>query len=115
MDTLEIPIFKSTYDLYRDFYDRLKRFPKSDRHAVGARCEESLNEILATLFRAGSVGRAEKAGHLDRASIQLNMLRIHLRLAKDVRALDLKSYVALQAKVDEIGRMLGGWRRSAAP
>ncbi len=48
----------------------------------------------------------------QRASLKLNMLRVSIRLMKDVKAIDSKKYVALESVVDETGRMLGGWIRS---
>lgn len=35
-----------------------------------------------------------------------------IRLAKDVQALDNKKYLQLEQALQEIGRMLGGWRKS---
>lgn len=32
---------------------------------------------------------------------------------KDIKTLDIKKYVTIEASIDEIGRMLGGWIRSA--
>ena len=47
-------------------------------------------------------------------SADLDMLRVFLRLAFDVKILDQK-YVAIQQALDEIGRMLGGWLKSVRP
>lgn len=112
MDTLEIPIFKKTYELYKEFYVRRKQFPKTDRYVLGQQCEVTINDIMRAFFRAGGASKQEKAAHLDRASVDLNMLRIYFRMAKDLRAIDMKTYVGLEERVDDIGRQLGGWRKS---
>jgi hypothetical protein len=39
------------------------------------------------------------------------MLRILLRLCNDMRYLDHKGYEHAARRIDEAGRMLGGWRR----
>ena len=44
----------------------------------------------------------------------LNRLRFLLRLAKDLRLLTVDSYGHVAEQVDEIGRMVGGWRKAAA-
>lgn len=44
--------------------------------------------------------------------VKLNVLRVLIRLTKDVKAIDNKKYIALETNIDEIGRMLGGWIRS---
>ncbi len=112
IDTLEIPIFQKSYELYKELYLALKQFPKPDRYAVGQKCELLLSDLLDLLFQAGSLPKAQKSPYLDRASAKLNLFRIQLRLARDIRALDQKKYLALQAETDEIGRMLGGWKKS---
>ncbi len=44
--------------------------------------------------------------------IRIDMLRVFLRLTSDIKAINQKKYLALQAPLDEIGRMLGGWIKS---
>ena len=42
----------------------------------------------------------------------LALLRLHLRLAEEKRVLNLDQYVYAMESMDEIGRQLGGWRKS---
>ena len=60
---------------------------------------------------SGEQGR-EKMLSLKQASSNLNLLRVLLRLLKDIKAIDSKKYIAIENIIDEIGRMLGGWIRS---
>jgi len=56
--------------------------------------------------------KVEKLSVLVRASMKLNLLRTFVRLLKDTSVINAKKYIFLQANMDEIGRMLGGWIRS---
>lgn len=112
MNEFDIPILKKTYELYKEFYVYCKSFPKQDRYVLGQKCEDIIAEILQYLLSASGLPKAEKIPELDKASAKLNLLRVYIRLAKDIRALDNKKYVALQTYIDEIGRMLGGWKKS---
>lgn len=114
MDQFDIPIFKKLYELYREFYAALKRFPKSDRYAIGQTCQTTIAEVMEHVIRASRLPRQEKVAPLDHASTKLDILRVYIRVAKDTRALDVDTYVALQERIDEIGRMLGGWKRSSS-
>jgi len=49
---------------------------------------------------------------LEKTSIELNFLRVCIRLMKDIKAIDAKKYIVIEANLDEIGRMLGGWIKS---
>lgn len=112
MDEFDVPVFKKSYELYKDFHICLKEFPKVERYSLGQKCEAALLEVLESLLRASGLPRGEKLPHLEQASAKLNVFRVHLRLAKDIRALDARRYVVFQETSDEIGRMIGGWKRS---
>jgi len=51
----------------------------------------------------------EKLSVLEEASHKLNVVRIFIRLSKDTEVIDFTKYEDFQNRVDEIGRMLGGW------
>ena len=61
---------------------------------------------------AGNNQREKKLPLLEKAIVSLDLLKILIRLAKDIQALDNKKYIQLEQSLLEIGRMLGGWKRS---
>lgn len=113
MDSFDVPIFKKTYDLYKEFYICLKSFPKQDKYSLGEKCNLVLIEILECLLEVGSLRGPEKISCLEKVSTKLNLFRVYIRLAKDIKVLDSKNYILIQEVVSEIGRMLGGWIRFA--
>jgi hypothetical protein len=112
MSDTDIPIFKKTYDLYKTFYGYRLDIPKQDRYTIWQKCEESLLEVLEGILLASQMSQMEKLPVLEKTSVKLNLLRVFVRLMKDVRAIDNRKYLAIEASLDEIGRMLGGWIRS---
>ncbi len=113
MEEFDIPIFKKIYELYRNFYSFRNSIPKQDRYTLWQKCENILLEILENILLASQMSKKEKLPVLEKTSLQLNLFRIFVRLAKEVRAIDSKKYVLLQNNTDEVGRMLGGWIRSS--
>jgi hypothetical protein len=112
MNEFDIPIFKKSYDLYKIFHGYHQLIPKKDRFTTYERAENVLLDMMTSIFRASTQSKKEKVFILDEASTQLNLFRVFIRLMKDVKSLDNKKYTVIQAEVDEIGRMLGGWIRS---
>lgn len=112
MNDLDIPIFKKTYDLYKDFYAMRLSVPKQDRYVLWQRCEDLLIDVLEGVLLASQQSKVEKLPTLERSSVKLNFLRVCIRLMKDIKAIDNKRYVIIEANLDEIGRMLGGWMKS---
>ena len=112
MNDFDIPIFKKTYDLYKTFHEYRKVVPKQDRFTIFERSESAVLEVLECIMQASSESNKEKLPTLERGSLKLNMLRVFVRLMKDIKTIDGKKYTNLESVIDEIGRMLGGWIRS---
>ena len=112
MNDLDIPIFKQTYELFKLFHDYRKAVPKQERYTLFERCENLIMEVSEGIIQAGTEQKLNKISTLEKVSLKLNMLRVFIRLMKDIKALDNKKYVVLENIVDEIGRMLGGWIKS---
>lgn len=112
MNDLDIPIFKKSYDLYKDFYNLRLSVPKQDRYTLWQKCESLLIDVLEGIIFASQQSKAEKLPTLEKTSVKLNFLRVCIRLMKDVKAIDAKKYIIIEANLDEIGRMLGGWIKS---
>ena len=113
MNDFDIPIFKKTYDLYKTFYGWRTVIPKQDRYGVWQRCEELVLNLLEALLKASQLLKAEKIHVLEKASFDLNMLRVFVRLSKDTKVIDNKKYIELEGVIDNIGQQLGGWIKSS--
>ena len=112
MQEFDIPIFKKTYDLYKLFHELRNKANKQDRFTIFAKTENILLNIIEGILEASELNKNEKLPILKKTSTKLNMLRVFVRLMKDTKSVDLKSYSHLEENVDEIGRMLGGWIKS---
>ncbi|MFA5358810.1 MAG: diversity-generating retroelement protein Avd [Patescibacteria group bacterium] len=109
---IDTPIILKTYELYKIFYGYLELFPKKDKYALGGKCEEYILEIMELLI-ATSVGvRTDKSRLIQQASLKLDILKVFIRLVKDLNLLEDKKYIILQQQIQEIGRMIGGWQKS---
>lgn len=112
MNDFDMPIFKKTYDLYKTFHEYRRVVPKQDRFTIFERSEAAILEVLECIMQASGESKKEKLPTLERGSLKLNMLRVFIRLMKDIKTIDGKKYMNTEAAIDEIGRMLGGWIRS---
>ncbi len=112
MSELDIPIFKKSYDLYRVFYSYRLDVAKQDRYTLWQKCEDGLLFVIEYILLASQSSTKDKLPILERASVRLNLLRVFVRLMKDVKAIDDKKYLVIEQGLDEIGSQLGGWIRS---
>lgn len=106
---LDAPIFVKLYDFYLQVTQVIVRFPKTKRYTLGQRIDETTLEMFGILFSLPLA--SEKVIPLGQVSCRLDLLKVLLRLAKDTQSLPINQYLALEAQLQEIGKMLGGWIR----
>ncbi|MEK7638152.1 MAG: four helix bundle protein [Patescibacteria group bacterium] len=66
-------------------------------------------EIIETLAIASFLVREEKIPYVRIGIRKTDTLKILLMVLWETKSLDDKKYIALSVKLDEIGKMLGGW------
>lgn len=100
--------FIAVYKLWNAAHNNI---PKQSRFTLGAKIDAFFLDTIELLFIASYLGKEEKVPILRKASTKLDLLKFFLQIAWELRVLDTKIYTDLSQSLDEIGRMLGGWRR----
>lgn len=108
----ETPIIQKTYDFYRELYLVVEKMPKKDKYSLGERLQKTTLDLLELVITASCLERVSKFTYLEKSSIKLDLIKILVRLTYEIKAIDNKKYLLLQGKLQEIGKMLGGWLRS---
>jgi hypothetical protein len=93
--------------------DRTTRWPKVLRMTLTQRVENEALDVVALLIRA-RYRRRGRLAVLEEANLGLERLRYLLRFARGRSALSSKTFEAAIRGIDEVGRMLHGWRQSLA-
>ncbi len=112
MNKFEIPIFELTIELYKTLHILRGKIPKQDRFTIWQKCENKIIDIIESLLLASQLPKNQKLPKLDNASKDLNILRVLIRLTKEVKTIDNKKYTQIEKIINETGRMLGGWIKS---
>lgn len=97
---------KEVYVLWFGYYQTL---PKLHRHSLGQRIDTLFIEIIEAIAIASFLAREEKHPWVRLAIRKADTLKILLMVLWETKSLDNKKYIALSVKLDEVGRMLGGW------
>ena len=107
----DLTIFQKTYELIQYLYPMVNKFPKNQRFVLGQRIENSALGVLEGIIVANNELDKEEA--LKKTSVELEKLRIFMRLAKDLKFVSFKQYEYVSGLINEIGKMLGGWIKSS--
>lgn len=111
----EIPMIIVRWEsLLGRLLDCTGRFPKAVRFTFSTRIDNLALDALEWLVLARYARAGEKVEHLARVDSALDRLRALLRLSRERRYVDKNTHEALIIDLDEVGRMLGGWREEVA-
>jgi hypothetical protein len=93
----------------------VEKSPRSQKFLLGDRIQATALDVLERLVEA-TYTRA-RAPMLVAANLGIEKLRLLFRLAHDLRFLDMRRYEHAARSLDEVGRLIGGWRKAvdAAP
>ena len=103
----EVDALTRTYDLLLWMIPQLEKFPKSQRYLLGDRIETLLLDIMDVIIHA--VYTKNKTTYLKEANLKIEKLRYLIRLAKDLKYLNIKRYEYVSRCLNEIGSEIGGW------
>ena len=106
----ELIVITKAYDLARELTTRVGKYPRSHRFLLGDRTLNAAYDLLDLLVEAKY--RADKLALLDRANLLLERMRFQVRLAHDEKLLATAGYGAVARQMEEVGRLIGGWKRS---
>jgi hypothetical protein len=105
----DLALFEKIYELILWLYPTVNKFPKSQRFVLGQHIENLILELLEGIIEANEA--RDKYFYIKKLSLKLDKLRILLRLSKDLKFINLRQYEFVSEKVNEIGRILGGWKK----
>ena len=106
------PIFVKTHDLLLWLLQHTARFPKNERFRMAKRVDESAFRFYDLIARATKSGDKRRSVLLE-ADLELDRLRLNVRLCVELKLLDPAQYEYAAAALVEIGKLLGGWIKTA--
>lgn len=107
----QLPIIQKLVATYKLWHETVPHFPKTSRYTLGARIDSLFLDAIEHVLTAIYAPAPTKIVELGRSITTLDTLKFFLQVSWEVRSLDNKKYLALSEQLDEIGRMLGGWRK----
>jgi len=99
-------------DLLLYLIPQLAKFPRDQKFVLGDRIETKVLDVQERCLRA--YYSKDKREHLVEANLGLEVVRHLVRLSYDLRIINAQRYGVISEKVDEVGRMVGGWIKNSA-
>lgn len=108
----ESPIFSKTYDLVAWLIPLTLRFPRSQRFVMAEILQKEVIRFQTLLIEAAH--QVQPLALLTEADSELDKLRTHVRLSKDLSLMSFAQYEYAAQQLTEVGKLLGGWKRTVA-
>jgi hypothetical protein len=106
----ELPVYKACYDLLIEIFQFTKEFSKDYKYTVGESLKKETIELLTLIYRANS--RKDKGDVLQEARERIEVIRLFIRLMKDMKQINLKKFVSENKVVENVSKQLAGWQKS---
>jgi len=104
------PALEAMYRFLLWLVPTVEKFPRSQKFLLGDRLQVIALDVLERLIEATYT--RNRAALLGQANLGIEKLRFLVRLATELRHLDEKRYEHAARSLDEIGRLIGGWRKA---
>ncbi|MBX3464317.1 MAG: four helix bundle protein [Planctomycetes bacterium] len=91
------------------FLNHTGRWPKAARFSLTQRLENHALDVTEMLVQARYEPR-QRAGLLRAINLRLERMRFLCRIARDAKVEQPKGFEATLRRLDEVGRMVHGWR-----
>lgn len=103
----EVDAITKLYDFILWMIPKLEKYPRSHKFLLADRIENLMLDILELLIDATYSKKKDET--LISANLKLEKLRYLIRLSKDLKLLNIKSYEFSARSIDDIGISIGGW------
>jgi four helix bundle protein len=108
----EMVIFTRTYDFVAWLLPLTQNFPRSQRFVVTQRLQNAALNFQELLIEANAQRGPARSEILRAADAELRKVRLYLRLSQKWDWIKEGQYRHVSAMAAEIGRLLGGWKKS---
>jgi hypothetical protein len=105
-----LPVFKVAYDLNVRLFEIVKKFDREYKYTLGERLKKISLKLIINIYRTNR-DIEHKLKHISKARVNIEKIRLLIRIAKDLRILSLKAFVSLQEKIESISKQLSSWHK----
>jgi hypothetical protein len=106
----ELPVFKASYDLFLDIFQFTANFKREYKYTVGEKLKNETLALIVLVYGANSL--KNKVEIIQQAREQIELIRLLIRVLKDLKQISLKSFVRINEQIENVSKQLAGWQKS---
>ena len=104
-----LPVYKACYDLLLEIFKFTKNFNREYKYTLGERLKNETIDLITNIFRANMA--KQKYDTLQKARENIEIIRLYMRLLKDLQQVGVKKFVDINERVENVSKQLTGWQK----
>ncbi len=105
-----LPVFKKSYDLLLAVYQSVGMFGREFKYTIGEKMKNESLELIVSIYKANNT--KDKLDMIVVAKEHLEVLRLYIRISKDLKQITLKKMIFLNEFIESISKQLSGWEKA---
>jgi hypothetical protein len=107
----DLPVFKDVYDLTLRVFELTQHFSREYKFTLGQDMKRDCINLVRSIYRANKT--KEREAYLEQFLDEFEVLKLEIRLCKDLRLITIKQQAMLALSMETIGRQVTGWRNAS--
>lgn len=106
----ELPIYRDTYKLLLEIYKVTNKFSREYKYSLGQDMKRDALILFRNIYRANV--NLRKRAFLEEFLSDYEILKLEIRLCRDLNIISIKKLAELSAVMDRIGKQATAWKNS---
>lgn len=105
------PVIEHLKNVYKRWILIERNFPKCERFGLGQKIDFLFTDLLDLLQRASFSPINIKIPLLEKSLLTIDSIRFFIQLSWELKLISSKQFTLIGQEIEDIGRMIGGWRK----
>jgi hypothetical protein len=107
----QLPVYKASYDLLITIYVFTKKLSREYKYTIGQDLKTEAKNLMVEIYKANST--CNKREIIKKARERLLIIRLNIRILKDLKEIALKKFIQLNELIESVSRQLAGWEKKS--
>lgn len=108
-----LPIYIKTYEFIKYVYKIIQQFRKEYKYTLGEEIQQIAWQMLDEVIKTNSLPDGQKKDGIEKISYLFDKFKIRFRFAFEIGLMTNIKFGVAWRQIEEIGRMIGGWKKWA--
>ncbi|MFA4942683.1 MAG: four helix bundle protein [Patescibacteria group bacterium] len=105
-----LPVYKASYDLLLEIFIFSKNMDKEYKYTIGENLKKETTDLITNIYRANC--NQNKRELIQKARENTEVVRLYLRLTKDLKQIALPKFVAINEIIESVSKQLNLWQNA---